>query len=304
MISVIIPTHNSEKTIYRAIRSVQSQNIENEIIVCDDGSTDNTLSICREADFTRIIARETCTGGPNWGRNVGLDSMVGNWFCFLDHDDELTPGALSVLRAAPEADIIFGEHWFVKCEGGSVRLPVLRGYGDGEIVRFRKNELFKRILAQDKRNFCVPYLSGMLVKKETVSESRIRFEENFGMMDYDFMLKLTEGRTAVKINTPVMTRYSDGGNLSLDPHFRRVSYYFSLMTMELYYKKYSKEVLRGMGRISGTKGRYHYLMGEMGLARMFFLRSRLCLKTVLFLGTSYLIPASRFVRKKIRILGT
>jgi glycosyltransferase involved in cell wall biosynthesis len=94
-ISVIIPTYNSEKTIERAIESVLLQEgidelFEVEILICDDHSTDSTLIICKDYPC-KIFRSDHNTGGPNWGRNTGIESATGDYIAFLDHDDAWLP---------------------------------------------------------------------------------------------------------------------------------------------------------------------------------------------------------------------
>jgi glycosyltransferase involved in cell wall biosynthesis len=95
-VSVIIPTYNSEKTIERAIKSVLSQHgiylqFDIEILICDDCSTDNTISLCKNYSRVKIFRNNTNSGGPNWGRNKGITNATGKVICFLDHDDEWLP---------------------------------------------------------------------------------------------------------------------------------------------------------------------------------------------------------------------
>jgi len=94
-VSVVIPTYNSEKTIRRAIHSVLSQEGINdlftvEILVCDDCSTDATLSIAKDYPV-RMFTSNKNSGGPNRGRNVGIRNATGDLIAFLDHDDEWLP---------------------------------------------------------------------------------------------------------------------------------------------------------------------------------------------------------------------
>lgn len=295
MISVIIPTFNSAATIDRTVRSVLMQKKDRpvEIIICDDASTDGTLEICKRLEVDQIVSRATNSGGPNWGRNAGLAAMKGDRFCFLDHDDELLEGALNML-AKLDADIAFGEYYFK-----SEQKETFCGIGDNRTIDYKQNELFLNVLQQNQEGYCLPYLSGMLISAEL---RHILFEENFGMMDLDYMLRLTEHKRAAKIQAPVFVRYSHGSNLSLDAKFRQVSYWFSSMTIEHYFQKYPREAAIGMGKLSGTKARYHYLKGEMKLARRFFLRSRFCAKTILYLLTSFF--GSMVVKRHFRIFGT
>jgi len=88
-ISVIIPTFNGEKTIERAIKSVlnQTYKADYEIIICDDKSTDDTLYYAIKYECM-IIVNDRHYGGPNKGRNNGIENASGDLVAFLDQDDE------------------------------------------------------------------------------------------------------------------------------------------------------------------------------------------------------------------------
>lgn len=93
MISVIIPTYNRANLIDRAIESVLAQTYEKwELILVDDGSTDNTEeSIQKYLEDPRIkYVKKTNSGGAH-SRNVGVENATGNYVTFLDSDDEALP---------------------------------------------------------------------------------------------------------------------------------------------------------------------------------------------------------------------
>ncbi len=86
MISVIIPVFNREKTIKRAIESVKNQTLKaHEIIVVNDGSTDNTLNILKSIEEIKVISQENL--GVSAARNAGIEMAKGEWIAFLDSDD-------------------------------------------------------------------------------------------------------------------------------------------------------------------------------------------------------------------------
>lgn len=90
-VSLIIPTYNSERTIERAINSVIKQTFNNiEIILIDNGSTDNTLKLIGKyvKEYKNIILYKTFKG-RSIARNKGLREAKGNYIKFLDADDEL-----------------------------------------------------------------------------------------------------------------------------------------------------------------------------------------------------------------------
>ncbi len=98
-VSVIIPTHNSEKSLERALRSVRSQTAgcEVEILLCDDHSDDQDwLGMTARQYDCRLLHVTGRGGGPNFGRNLGIRSATGSLIAFLDHDDEWLPDKLEI----------------------------------------------------------------------------------------------------------------------------------------------------------------------------------------------------------------
>ncbi len=118
MVSVVIPTHNRGWIIREAIDSVLGQDFKAfEIIVVDDGSTDNTqdvLSSCR--DRIKVIKQEN--RGVSAARNEGIISSSGTYIAFLDSDDLWLPGKLETqcefFRKTPNALICQTEEIWVR----------------------------------------------------------------------------------------------------------------------------------------------------------------------------------------------
>ena len=101
LVSIVIPTFNRGRKIKRAIKSCQNQTYRNiEIIVCDDHSTDETCTIVDSIkdNDSRVILCHTEAGhkGANAARNAGIKIAKGDYFCFLDSDDELTKDSIAV----------------------------------------------------------------------------------------------------------------------------------------------------------------------------------------------------------------
>lgn len=96
LVSVIMPAYNAEKYIAGAIQSVLDQDYSNfELLIINDGSTDNTRQIIQSFGDGRIRYFEQNNQGVSAARNVGLDNMKGEYFCFLDADDKYTKISLS-----------------------------------------------------------------------------------------------------------------------------------------------------------------------------------------------------------------
>ena len=98
-VSVVIPTYNRAKLIRRAIDSALRQlRPGDEIIVVDDGSTDNTAAVVT-AFGPPVQYFPTPNGGAGRARNVGIDHATGNLVAFLDSDDEWFDGKLALQRS-------------------------------------------------------------------------------------------------------------------------------------------------------------------------------------------------------------
>ncbi|VVS95301.1 glycosyltransferase family 2 protein [Desulfoluna spongiiphila] len=97
LVSVIIPTYNREKSILRAVSSVLNQTYTNiEVIVVDDGSTDNTESIVLKIKDKRLKYFKTKNHGANFARNFGIKKSSGEIIGFNDSDDEWLPTKIEI----------------------------------------------------------------------------------------------------------------------------------------------------------------------------------------------------------------
>lgn len=106
LVSVIIPCLNAEETIVRALRSVVAQDYADlEIVLVDDGSTDNTVAAARSLGLPNLVVAESPgRQGAAAARNRGIDMAKGSFIAFLDADDEWLPGKLAAQMAALEAN--------------------------------------------------------------------------------------------------------------------------------------------------------------------------------------------------------
>lgn len=103
LVSIIMATYNRAHTIIRAVDSVLNQTYKNfELIIIDDGSTDNTLEILKKYDDPRIrIFIHEKNKGVTAAKNRGFKEIKGEWFGTFDSDDELKPYAIETLMNFP-----------------------------------------------------------------------------------------------------------------------------------------------------------------------------------------------------------
>lgn len=100
LVSVIVPAYNAEKYIAFCLDSIISQTHKNlEIIVVNDGSTDNTGKICDEyaKKDSRIKVIHQENHGVAYTRNIGLDNASGEYFAFIDSDDYVKDNYIEIL---------------------------------------------------------------------------------------------------------------------------------------------------------------------------------------------------------------
>jgi glycosyltransferase involved in cell wall biosynthesis len=87
-VSIVIPVFNVEKYVGECLESVISQTYRNiEIVVVNDGSTDNSLQVCKEYSDSRIIIINKENGGLSDARNKGVEASKGDYIVFIDSDD-------------------------------------------------------------------------------------------------------------------------------------------------------------------------------------------------------------------------
>jgi len=99
MISVVMPTYNRAATLPRAIDSILRQtHTDWELIVVDDGSTDETAEILAAIGDSRLrVFHHPKNRGVSAAKNTGFDHIQGDWFTTVSSDDEIVPDALAVM---------------------------------------------------------------------------------------------------------------------------------------------------------------------------------------------------------------
>ena len=110
--SIIIPTHDRPALLPRAVESARRAGAEIEIVVVDDGSTDETRDVCaslRDVVYVRLEERH----GVGYARAAGIAASSGTYISFLDDDDARLPGSidrqLAILETAPDAALVYGQ---------------------------------------------------------------------------------------------------------------------------------------------------------------------------------------------------
>ena len=109
IVSVIIPAYNAERTILATLESVQKQTFSDiELIVIDDGSTDQTVKLVETLQDSRVKIFSYQNSGVSVARNRGIQCAIGDFIAFIDADDQWTSDKLELQLKALQKDPIAG----------------------------------------------------------------------------------------------------------------------------------------------------------------------------------------------------
>jgi glycosyltransferase involved in cell wall biosynthesis len=176
MISVIVPARNAAATIGETLSSlVPDKALIGEILLIDDGSSDDTVAQAAAIAVTHSLplsVMSVCFGSAGAARNAGLEQASGDYVFFLDADDTIVPGGLSLLRHAlganPGAGLAVGASIHRASVGNKLKSP--GSFGDD------RNENVRRYLANELRSITVG--SALVVADATAG---VRFPESIGL---------------------------------------------------------------------------------------------------------------------------
>jgi len=179
LVSVVITTYNHGQYLRKSINSILNQTYVNlEIIVIDDGSTDNTSEIIKE--FSQVVYHYQKNAGLSNARNTGIDICHGDYVVFLDADDWLFPNGISInlqyMIQHPELAFVSGSYFKVFVEKNSLTLNVVTV----------DSEHFKRFLMGNYIG--VP--AAVMYRRSILD--KFRFDESIkSCQDYDIYLNIS-----------------------------------------------------------------------------------------------------------------
>lgn len=139
LVSIIVPVYNTEKYLLECIDSILEQSFKDfELILVDDGSSDNSLSICRNASLQdsriKVIGKEN--GGVSSARNIGIESAVGKFITFIDSDDLVDREYLDKMISQIADDIVLiqsGLYFFDNSSSNQIGQEILtNSFFDGD----------------------------------------------------------------------------------------------------------------------------------------------------------------------------
>ena len=214
LISVIIPTYKREHTLKRAIDSVFSQSYRNlELIVVDDGPTDETKYLVESYGRAIILRQHTFNQGVSCARNTGLAISRGDYICFLDSDDEWLSHKLETqigLIKQNNYQLVHGEEIWIRRGRRVNPKKIHQKYGGW---------IFEHCLPR-----CLISPSSVMIERTALLELG-GFDESFPVCeDYDLWLKMTSRYEVGFIKRPLIIKYG-GHSDQLSRKYKAMDYY-------------------------------------------------------------------------------
>ena len=199
LVSIIVPVYNAQKGLSRCLESICSQTYQElEIIVLNDGSTDDSLAICEQfrAKDPRLVVVDKENEGVSRTRNAGLALAQGDYIQFADSDDVLDPDyTQNLVQAALQhsADLVIAPYWMVIPSNSSKTGHALETLQESlgiepeapktEVHKYGflpqgvySREDYARRLMQQPASFYYGVLWNKLYRRDLIRMAQIRFE--------------------------------------------------------------------------------------------------------------------------------
>ncbi len=211
LVSVVIPTYNRGDTIKKSIDSVLAQIYKNlEVIVVDDGSTDNTQDVVESYVDPKVrYVKLPKNRGANVARNTGIKRAKGEFIAFLDSDDRWEPEKISKQmevyeNSSDDIKVVYCGEDMQSDKGNRFYMPE-------KWVNPKEGDVFRPLL---RGNF-VGTVS-LLVKKECFEEVGYFDEELPRAQDWDMALRLAKEFKFKLVDEPLVTVYYSQDSISSD----------------------------------------------------------------------------------------
>jgi len=247
-VSIVIPTYNRAKLLKRAIHSVLNQTYQDyEIIIVDDGSTDNTEEVVRSFNDNKVIyiKHERNKGAPA-ARNTGIRAARGEYVAFQDSDDEWLPEKLekqikAFKTASTEIGIVYTGFW--RIEGDK------RTFFPSPNITPKEGAIHDALL---KGNFVGT--PSTLVKKECFEKAGM-FDEKLPMLeDWELWIRISKCYCFKYIDEALAISYYNPGSVN------EQGCLIEAQTLKLMLEKHFEDIKRNRGLLASYYRRIGYLL--------------------------------------------
>ena len=267
LFSVIVPAYNSAEFINKCIDSVLMQTYTNfELIIVDDGSADDTLSICREYENVddRIMVIHKENGGQTSARNQGLGASTGEYIIFLDSDDWLGDNVLALCceeieKSCPDV-IVYSIMNTLTKKLFDVGLDCGNYIVDGAM-------LDRVLMDADGRSVFIKGLIGKVFKRSVIFENQLSVPKEVRMAEdaMAFVSAVLDSSSISVIENAVYYYCVREGSVSHSADakaFERLPYLLSYYQKKLFHYKHDF-----------TKQLHRYIIAQLYTSSLFVMRS-------------------------------
>lgn len=246
-VSVIIPAYNSQEYIKEAIESVRNQTLKDiEIILVDDGSTDDTFKVCKDYSLIdeRIKVIHQKNKGISGARNTGIDNATGEYISFLDSDDTIE---LNMYEELYNCVTQYGEDKidFIDCGINMINSHLNTKnsimHGHRKKIKYDKKYLLEEVIpsmvniSNDKDKFIFPFVWNRLFKASIIKNNNIRFNEELRQWeDRPFLVQFLHEINSATFYDKCFYNYISGGDFSLSKKYNHNEFKTILYTFNLY----------------------------------------------------------------------
>ena len=209
MISVIIPTYNRANTILRSVNSVLNQTYEDfELLIIDDGSTDNTKVLIEQLDDPRIrYIYLGANGGASNARNKGVEYANGEWIAFQDSDDAWKPNKLQMqmdyASNHPEYSMIYSSYIAHLSEHEDIYFPTK------PLPSVMEGNMFASLLTRN-----VIGAPTMMIKRDAFLQSGGFDTAYHSLEDWEFVIRFSRDNLIGYVPEYLMDVYMLDGGIS------------------------------------------------------------------------------------------
>lgn len=210
-VSIIVPVYNAEKVLHYCVDSILNQTYKDfELILVNDGSTDNSGEICDKYSLENdnVVVIHTENGGVSKARNTGIKNAIGDYICFIDSDDYVSDTFLEELVNKTRDGynfVLTSYHWVNNYEYNSFKTV---SYNSTDYSIVNKNDLMdlgNLVLLSQPWN--------KLFKNSIIIENNIRMPEDISLGEdtvfvYRYLSCIISEEFAV-INKPLYFYYSN-----------------------------------------------------------------------------------------------
>ena len=207
--SVIVPLYNKERYIERTLKSIFAQSFDDyELIVVDDGSTDQSYSIAQKLMGTGVSNRSLVhqeNSGVAAARNKGAALAKGDFICFLDSDDWWEPNFLKEINTltihCPDAGL-YGSSFYIVKNGIRRVAPI------GFDVGFEQGYI--NYCLTYARTLCMPISSSSVAIPKTVFDQTGGFRTHLTLgEDFDLWIRIATAYPVAMVNKPLANYFQD-----------------------------------------------------------------------------------------------